>query len=270
MRISHGLVLVLAFASFARAQSFDNVWKDLITDGQHQIDSQDFARAESTLGRAEHEAERFGKDDWRVAATLEALGQALAGQKKSAEAASAYNRASAIYQTINGDDSVQVANVNLDIARLDYSAGHYVDALALARKVLIVYERDVGSGDLRTASVDCLLGDSLRSMRNYPDAEDPLRRCASIREAGDGIDSLELADALYSLAQTYAAQKKYSLAEPRMRLAEKIRENKLGLTSPLVAETMDQHAAVLRSMGRDKDAARLATLSASIRRSEKK
>jgi tetratricopeptide (TPR) repeat protein len=270
MRISSGLVLVLAVASLTRAQNFDDVWKELVADGQRQIDAKDFARAEGTLLRAQHEAERYGKDDWRVATTLEALGQAFAGQKKTSDAESAYKHAAAIFQTINGDDSLTVANVNFDSARLAYSSGRYVDALILARKVLIVYERDVGGTHLRTASVACLIGDSLRSMRNYVDAEEPLLRCASIREKSDGLDSLELADALFSLARTYAEQKKYELAEPRMRLVEKIREDRLGLTSPLLADAMEQHAVVLRAMGRDQDAARLIGLSAAIRRSGKK
>jgi len=97
-----------------------------------------------------------------------------------------------------------------------------------------------------------------------------LKRCADIREADGGIDNAELADALHSLALTYAGDGKYALAEPRFKLAEKIRESKLGLTSPLLAQTMEDHAAMLRTLRRTKEAERLMLLSAAIRRSEKK
>jgi hypothetical protein len=84
------------------------------------------------------------------------------------------------------------------------------------------------------------------------------------------MQNADLGDALYSLAMVYVGQGKYGLAEPRFKLAEKIRENTLGLTSPLLAQTMEDHAALLKSMGRNKEADRLIVLASAIRRSQKK
>ena len=262
-------LFVFIAASAALAQEGDDSWKDLLTQGQHAAGMNRYAEAEQIYLKALHEAERFAADDWRVGVTLESLGQTYRAQKKLGEAEAAYRKALGIMGSVNGDDSVEVANVNLDIANTMLDGGHQAESLAYARKALSTYEGAYGGISPETAGVLCLMGDALRTMRNFIDAEEPLRRCADIREKVGGIDSTELADALHSLALTYVAEKKYGLAEPRFKLAENIRENKLGLTSPLLAQTIEDHAAMLKTMGRDKEAERLLLLSAAIRRSGK-
>jgi tetratricopeptide (TPR) repeat protein len=261
---------VLALAPAANAQEAEDSWKDLVMQGQRSAANNEYAKAELNFLKAVHEAERFGVDDWRVGTTLESLGQVYTAEKKFSEAESAYRRALEIVEKADGDDSEEVANVTFDIANLMFDAGRQKEALTLARKAVSYYENAPGGTGAHTAAALCLLGDSLRSMKNFIDAEEPLRRCADIREKEGGIDSVELADALNSLALAYAGERKYALAETRFKLVEKIRENKLGLTSPLLAQAMEDHAAVLREMGRSKDAERLSMLSAAIRRNEKK
>ena len=241
-----------------------------MTQGQHEAGSNDPAHAEQTFLKAVHEGERFGVDDWRVGLSLESLGQVYSTEKKFNDAELTFRRALRILQLADGDDSNEAANVNLDLARMMLANGRPADSILLARKTLNVYERLLGGTDLQTASVVCLIGDSLRTMKNFIDAEGPLRRCANIREATGGIESGELADALYSLALTYTAEKKYHLAEPVFKMVERIREKTLGLTSPVLAQTMEDHAALLRSMGKDSEARKLTLLADAIRRSDKK
>jgi tetratricopeptide (TPR) repeat protein len=261
---------VLTLAPSVKAQEAEEAWKTLVAEGQHDSGVKDYTKAEQVFLKAVHEAERFAVDDWRVGVTLESLGQVYTAEKKFGEAESAYRRALGIVGKTNGDDSVEVANVNFDIANLMFDSGHQVDALTRVRKALSSYETSLGGTSVQAAAALCLMGNSLRSMKNFVDAEGPLKRCADIRETDGGIDSTELADALHSLALTYVGEGKYALAEPRFRLAEKIRESKLGLTSPLLALTMEDHAALLRTMGREKEAERLMLLSTAIRRNEKK
>ncbi len=241
-----------------------------MAEGQHAAAARDYAKAERTFLKAVHEAERFAADDWRVGVTLESLGQVYTAEKKFSEAEGACRRALGIVGKTNGDDSVEAANLNFDMANLMFHWGHQVEALIWVRKALSTYETSIGGASVQTAAALCLMGDSLRSMRNFVDAEAPLKRCADIRETDGGIDNTDLADAMHSLALTYVGERKYALAEPRFKLAEKIRESKLGLTSPLLAQTMEDHAALLKAMGRDKEAERLILLSAAIRRNEKK
>ena len=225
---------VFALASYA--QEAEESWRDLVTRGQHAAGDKEYARAEQLFLKAVHEAEYFGADDSRVGVTLESLGQVYGAEKKVGEAESVYHRALGILGKTAGDDSIEVASLNVDIGRLLYDNGRQGDALEYARKSLPVYERALGGTSVQTAGVLCLIGDSLRSIKNFGEAEAPLRRCADIRETDGGVDNIDLAAALHSLALTYAAEAKYELAEPRYKLAEKIRENKLGLTSPLLAQ----------------------------------
>ncbi len=239
-----------------------------MTEGQHQASGKDLSIPEQTFRKAVHEAERFGPDDWRVGISLESLGQIYSREKKYKDAETALRRALAILQSADGDDSIEAANINLDLARMMLASGHPADAILVARQSLSVYERLLGGVDLQTADVACLIGDSLRTMKDFIDAEAPLRRCADIRESAAGIESAELADAVYSLALTYTNERKFHLAEPLFKLAERIREKKLGLTSPLLARTMEDHAALLQAMGRNTEAHRLNLLAEAIRRSK--
>ena len=82
------------------------------------------------------------------------------------------------------------------------------------------------------------------------------------------MQNADFADALYSLAQLYVAEGKYALADSRFKLCEKIRESTVGLTSPQLAQTLEEHAALLKSMGRTKEADKLSALAAAIRRNQ--
>lgn len=258
-------LLCLTLTAAANAQEA-NLWNDLVTQGQRALTARDYAHAEQLLLKALHEAERFAADDWRVGVTEESLGQVYTAEKKFAEADRALTRALAIVGA--GDDPVQIANVNFDIAKLRFEQGRPADAVPFVRNALSTYESALGGRSERSAAALCLLGDSLRSEKNFAEAEAPLRRCADIRQNDGGIDTTDFADALHSLALTYVGEGKYALAEPRFTLAEKIRESKLGLTSPLLARTMEDHAALLKVMGREQDAERLMVLVSAIRRNE--
>lgn len=263
--VSGLIFLISTFA--AEAQQPANLWNDLLTQGQRAFATRNYALAEQLLQKALHEAERFAADDWRVGTTEEVLGELYIAEKKFAEADTSLMRALSI--VVDGEDPVQVANVNLDLSKLRAEQGRASDAVASARKAVATYQTTLGGTSDQTASALCALGDALRLARNFADAEDPLHQCADIREKDGGIDSLDLADALYSLALTYFEEHKYVQSEPRFKLVEQIRENKLGLTSPLLAQTMEDHAALLKAMGRDKDAERLIVLASAIRRTEK-
>ncbi len=103
------------------------------------------------------------------------------------------------------------------------------------------------------------------------EAEGPPRRCAEIRGKADGgLQNRDLAEAQQSLALVLQGQGKLTQAEARYKLAEKIRENKLGITSPLLAQTLEDHASLLRQMGRDKEAEKLMTMAGAIRRTQRK
>lgn len=259
---------IFTAAPAARAQPEDGAWRNDIIQGLHAAGEKDYPRAEQAFVQALKEAERFGPEDTRVGATLNSLGLVYRAEKKYSEAESAYRRALVIMNAAYGD-SVDVGNVNFNIANVMFDQGHQVEALPNLRTTLGIFERLLGSGSLKTAAALCMEGDSYRMMKRYPESEDVLRQCADIREKDRGLEDATVADALHSLSLTLVAEGKFSAAEPRLKLAEKIREKTLGITSPLLAQTMEDHASVLKELGRAREAESLTTIAAAIRRNQK-
>jgi tetratricopeptide (TPR) repeat protein len=244
----------------------DDTWKMLVMRALYQAGAKDMGKAEQSMQDALKEAEKFGSQDPRVGSTLNSLGLIFREEKKFADAEGAYKRALAVLMKSYGPDSVDVANINFNIATVMFDQGHQAMATPFLQHSLVTYENILGSTSLKTAAVLCMLGDVHRLAKDFPAAEGPLRRCADIRESSSGMQSNEMADALHSLALVYIGEGKYALAEPRLTLAEKIRESTLGITSPVLAQTFDDHANLLRLLGRAKEAERLTAMAAAIRR----
>lgn len=260
------LALLTTFPA-ARAQN-ETTWKNFVEAGLQAAAVHDYATAEQALLKAVREAENFGASDARVGSTLNTLGLVYRAEKKYSEAEGVYRRALLIMEATYGE-SIDVGNINFNIASVMFDQGRQVDSLPNVRKALAIYEKLLGGASMKTAAALCMEGDVYRLTMHYPEAETALRRCADIREMDAGLQSNEVADAMYSLAHTFMAQGKFSAAEPRLAIAEKIREKTLGITSPLLAQTMEDHAAVLKELMRDREAAKLAEMAAAIRRNQK-
>jgi tetratricopeptide (TPR) repeat protein len=264
------LLTLLASAPVVFAQQADDAWKKLFTQGMYATTSKDYAKAEQFLNSALHEAERFGADDLRVGSTQNTLGLVYVAENKYKEAEAAYHKALVVFEKAYGEQSLDVAHVNFNIATVMFDEGQKAEALPYARKAQQVYDGQLGGSSMSTATVLCMEGEAYRAMKDYTQAEGVLRRCADIREADGGVQNADFGDAIFSLAQVYVAEGKYALADSRFKLAEKIRESTLGLTSPQLAQTLEEHAALLKSMGRTKDADKLSALAAAIRRNQSK
>ena len=264
------VLATLFLASVTHAQDVDveEKWKTLFMQALYAAGANDYPKAEQTFLAALKEAERFGGDDARVGTTVNSLGLVYRSERKYSEAEAAYRRALTILAKDYGEDSIDVANVNFNIATVMFDQGHQISAMPFLQRTLGTYESMLGTQSLKTASVFCMMGDAYRLDKDLKQAEGPLRQCADIRESEGGMENADLADALHSLALVYQFEGKYALAEPRFTLAEKIREKTLGITSPLLAQTMEDHASLLKQMGRDKEAARLTTIASAIRRTE--
>ncbi len=270
LSISGAVLAGFVLAPAARAQDdVEEKWKTLFMVALQSASTNDYAKSEQIFLAALKEAERFGADDARVGTTINSLGLIYRSERKYSEAEAAYRRALTILEKAYGDDSTDVANVNFNIATVMFDQGHQAGAMPYLQRTLSTYESMLGAGSLKTGAVLCMIGDSYRLDKDMKQAEAPLKQCADIRESEGGMENAELADALHSLALVLQGEGKYALAEPRFTLAEKIREKTLGITSPLLAQTMEDHASLLKQMGRDKEADRLSTMAKAIRGSGK-
>jgi tetratricopeptide (TPR) repeat protein len=264
-----GLATLAILTSCPSASAQDErLWKRDVIEALKAAGEHDYPKSEQAFMKALHESENFGPQDIRTGSTLNSLGLVYRAEKKYSDAEAAYRRALVIMEAAYGE-SIDIGNINFNIAGVLFDQGRLADALPYLQKTLAIYERLLGDASLKTAATLCMAGDAYRSVKRYPEAETALRKCADIREMDSGLESNGLGDALYSLAQTFALEGKLSAAEARFRLVEKIREKTLGITNPLLAQTMEDHASVLKGLGRDKEAEKLATMAAAIRRNEK-
>jgi tetratricopeptide (TPR) repeat protein len=264
-----GLAALALLASCQSASAQDErVWKHFVMDALQAAGQHDYPKSEQAFVKAVHESENFGPNDIRTGSTLNSLGLVYRAEKKYSDAEGVYRRALVIMEAAYGE-SIDVGNIDFNISGVLFDQGHQADALPYLQKTLAIYEKLLGDASLKTAATLCMEGDAYRSMKRYAEAETALKKCADIREMDSGLESNDLGDALYSLAQTLALEGKLSAAEARFRLVEKIREKTLGITNPLLAQTMEDHASVLKALGRDKEAGELTTMAAAIRRSEK-
>jgi tetratricopeptide (TPR) repeat protein len=262
------LMVLFALAPPMRADDAEDAWKALVMKAIYAAGANDFLKAEQIFHKALHEAERLGPDDPRVGTTLSSLGIVYRSEKKLAEALSVFERAGGILDKAYGPESIDVADVNLNIASVLLDQGRHPAAIPYLKKCLTTYTSQLGGESLKTASVLCMTGESYRAQKADPEAEAPLRQCARIREADGGLINAPVGEALNSLALVYRQEGKNSLADQEFRLTGKIRERALGTMSPALADTLEAHASLLKTMGRNPEAQNDSTLAAAIRRDE--
>jgi tetratricopeptide (TPR) repeat protein len=248
------------------AQDVAAAWKDLMVQGQYAANSRNYAGAQQIFRHALHESERFGADDTRVVTTLVGLGQAYESGKEFPDAEACYRRAIAILDKGDVAQNMEFADANLHLAAVLIEQGKQAAAFPLLARSLSIYVRQEGGDSLKAAAAHCLAGEAYRGMKSWQEAEVPLKRCAQIREADGGVMNAMLGDALFSLAVVYDRQGKYALADSRYKLVEKIREKTQGIMSPGFADVLEAHSAMLKAMGRHKEAGQDAALAAAIRR----
>jgi len=267
------LPALLAAGSLAGATSVPDpalVWQRLVLDGIRAATLGNLSNAEDLLSKAVGAAGKFPPGDARTGSTLNTLGLVYKDEKKYGDAGKTFAKALAIMEKAYGADSLDVGNVDFNIASVLMADGHYGDAVPYIGKSRNIYQKILGPESLKAAATLCMVGAAYRNLKKFNEAEAPLKQCAEAREAGSGVASPEFADALFNLALLYRSQGKYALVETRLRMAEKIREIAFGVASPEFAEALEAHAELLKLMGRDADATRDEIMAAAIRHAGKK
>lgn len=245
-------------------------WQTLVLAATRAADAKDFKSAEELLQRAVKVTSRFPPGDPRAGITQNTLGLVYRDEKKYAEAAKAYESALTLLERSYGQESLDVGNIDFNIASVLIEDGKYDAALPHVQHSRTIFEKVLGAQSLKAAASYCLLGEAYRNMNRFDEAEKPLKQCADLREASSGVESPELADALYNLGLVYGHQGKLKLAEPNLKLAAKIRELTLGVTSPEFAEALEAHSGILKTLGHADEAKKEADLVAAVRRNGRK
>jgi tetratricopeptide (TPR) repeat protein len=134
------------------------------------------------------------------------------------------------------------------------------DAALLYDHALAIWET---TGQLETPeaiTAQSTLGNLYRAEGKYTQAEPLLAQALETTELKLGQDQLKVASSLNSLALLYYCESNYDAAEPLYRRALEIRVQALGADDPVVLQTMQIYAAVLRQEGRKAEALKMEEL----------
>ena len=256
------LVLVCALPLLGGA---DDDWKNMYSLAVSAAAVKDYAKADAIFNRALHDAELFGKDDPRVATTLQGLAGLQRSEKNLPEAEESARRAVSIFANNPGQNSIEFGQGEYTFAAVLMDEGKYQPALDAIRTALPLIEGILGPNDMATADAICMEGDVFRQLKKYASAETPLKRCADMRADSNGVNTAEFGEAANSLAMVYQHLGEYKEADRYFTYAAKIREITLGIMSPALADTLEAHALLLHQLGRDEEAKQKERMAAAIR-----
>jgi CHAT domain-containing protein/Tfp pilus assembly protein PilF len=127
--------------------------------------------------------------------------------------------------------------------------GRYAEAVPIAKKVLQIYEKALGSDHPRVATSLTNLAFVLMRLGAYNQAEPFLKKALIIREKAFGLDHPDVAQSLNGLAGLYKSIGDYAKAEPLFKRALVILEKAVGSLHPDVARCLNNLGVLYLSIG---------------------
>ena len=241
-----------------RRQFVDSPWERYTDAGTEAYQQRQYAEAEKQFLAALQEAQKLGPEDPRVGTSLNNLGVLYKTQGKYAEAEPLYQRALAIREkTLGPDNPNLIVNLN-NLAMLYEAQGKYAEAEPLYQRALAIDEKAVtldGLGLVPDLNNLAVLYDA---QGKYAEAEALYQRALAILEKRLGPGNANVAERF--------RKRIYAEAEAQYKRALAIREKALGPDDPLVAQSLENYAALLRKIGgREEEAAKMEARAKAIR-----
>ena len=119
-------------------------WENYVIAGGKAHDKGNYPDAEKHIAAAVKEAEGFGPQDPRLAASLLGLGELYLHRRRYAEAESLLKRGLAIREKALGPEHPDVAGSLNNLAALYDDQGKYAEAEPLVKRVLAIFENALG------------------------------------------------------------------------------------------------------------------------------
>jgi CHAT domain-containing protein/Tfp pilus assembly protein PilF len=224
-----------------------------------------YAEAAETHERVLAIRERmYGAGSAQVADSLNNIGNAKLRQGRYAEAEDFMARAAGIQQQLKGANSREFVFVLNNLGVVYQAQGKFTDAEKVRKHVIGVYEQAHGPDHPDTADAVGKLANLYQVMGRYGEAEPLFKRTLAIQER-PGMDQIAAARTHNNVGIMLFAIGRHSDAEVSFKRALMIEEQILGPEHPMVAEALQNLAAVLKSQCRYDEAASLAQRALSIR-----
>lgn len=206
-----------------------------------------FLQAEALCKRALIEDEKSGNASKKdLALDLDNLAKVYERQEKYFQAESLYKKALDIWEQEDGNGAHTAADLS-KLAVVYQAMAKYDQAEPLLKRALTIYRKTLDQAKI----ADCLdaLANVYRAQGKLMEAEMLYKQSLEIRSNGFGPSSAQTAVSLTNLGHLYIDEDKPESLDV-LKKALAIREETLGRDNPLVAESLDDVATVLKAMGR--------------------
>src|SRR5450755_831463 len=217
-----------------------------------------YMEAEPLLKRAlAIREQQLGPNHPDTATSLNNLALLYENQGKYAQAELLVVRTLAIYEQQLGPEHPRTAISLTHLGYIYFNQGKYEQAEPLYLRALSIDEKALGPEHPDLATDLNNLAGLYKNQGKYEQAEPLYLRALSIREQQLGPNHPLTAQSLNNLAELYYNQGKYELAEPLYQRALSIDEGALRPLHPTTQAIRANYAYLLRTMGRDAEAAAL-------------
>jgi serine/threonine protein kinase/tetratricopeptide (TPR) repeat protein len=228
-------ILVIGLAIALYLSGSDSVWKGNTEAERKAFREGRYLEAVNYAQAAVKDAEAFGPQDPRLAASLHNAGELYTRLEKYDEAERFLQRALSIREKTL--ENAETARTICALARLNHGRGIKDKAERLYRQSLSIREKVLGRDHPDVAeSLSGLAG--VLSLKRIDEAERLARRSLSIREKALGENHPDVAESLSRLVEVTLETGKPGEVESNLRRAITIRENSLAQGHPDLAESL--------------------------------
>ena len=186
---------------------------------------------------------------------------------KPAEAESLYYRAIDILKKEAPDRPARVIGALYGLEEIAHSRGDHTRAESLAREVLAVQQRTIGTEHPMVTEAMDVIAEHLAAQRRYAEAERVLRDAIALLQRTAGANHFRMGDRLNTLGRVHMAAGQLDDAESELRQALAISERVQGPTGESVAVDAALLGAVLDRRGNEAEANAMFDRAAAILRS---
>jgi eukaryotic-like serine/threonine-protein kinase len=190
-----------------------------------------------------------------VAKARSLLASIYARQGRRAQAQEEARTALAIIVKLEGEENMDVVNLETKLAGADLAEGKPADAVSRSRKALAIGRRLVGDQSGVLLNTKFALAEALDSQGNFVEAEDLARDCLSVAQKEYGSNAIEAATSMYFLAYFLERQGKLADAETVIRQSVTILRKNLPPDHPMLEEALWTLGRELQQQGKSGEAA---------------
>ena len=220
-------------------------------------DQRKYKEAESCYQNALSINEKLGPEHSQVAISCNNLGEFYVDLARYEEAEQLYQRALAIWQDVFGPEHYLVAIGFANLADVYAKQDRLTEAEAFFQSALALIEQCLGKDHYMVAYLLHGIGNLSMKQGKYLEAEALFQRALTIRTQALGPQHYETAESIHDLAPLRDAQGYHGEVIALYFRALEIRERAHGTQDPKTRDTRASLTALLRTMGRQEEAAHL-------------